>query len=42
MSRMSREERQERRRAQAELAAELKSSGALEEVFARIETRESR
>ena len=37
MSKMSAQERAERRRKQAELAAELKSTGALDEVFARID-----
>ncbi len=40
MPKMSREEREERRRAQAELAEGLKSSGALDEVFARIDAGE--
>lgn len=40
MARMSPDERVERRRKQAELAAELKASGALDEVFARIDAGE--
>lgn len=40
MSKMSAEERAERRRKQAELAEELKSAGALDEVFARIDAGE--
>ena len=40
MPRMSAAERAERRRKQAELAEELKASGALEEVFARIDAGE--
>ena len=40
MPRMSAEERAERRKKQAELAAELKATGALDEVFARIDAGE--
>ena len=40
MSKVSAEERAERRRKQAELAEELKSTGALDEVFARIDAGE--
>ena len=40
MPKMSAEERAERRRKQAELAAELKTTGALDEVFARIDAGE--
>lgn len=40
MPKMSAEERAERRRKQAELAAELKATGALDEVFARIDAGE--
>lgn len=41
MSKVSAEERAERRRKQAELAEELKSTGALDEVFARIDAGKS-
>src|SRR5690625_7681823 len=40
MSKMSAEERAERRRKQAELAEDLKATGALDEVIARIDAGE--